>query len=63
MLTVEFITLPSRLWLAFPLVNSKSDEINTLSMNQANTASGPSEGLVPNPKACLREQVREVMRF
>jgi integron integrase len=32
-------------------------------MALVNTTSRPREGLVPNPKARLREQVREVMRF
>ena len=32
-------------------------------MNQANTAPPRLDGIVPNPKARLREQVREVMRF
>ena len=32
-------------------------------MEAAKTTFRPAEGLIPNPKARLREQVHEVMRF
>ena len=49
--------------LAFPFINNNLREIRTVNIYPANTATNRRDGLVPNPKARLRQQVREVMRF